>query len=156
MDGFETMKLQYILETHKEKKKPDRFMIKWHWKNKKSDKYASSQITFCCDVAKKAFERGFISVETTKNRLILDVDNKSDDQLQEPMVCLFSMNDNGFCGCDDSCPHEEMTTPIKFCPFCRARIIIECFQKKIVTHTIKKVKKSYTEREDTTKVEIVQ
>lgn len=147
------MKLKYKLEIHKRKGEKNKNVIRWHWKNKKSDKYALPQIEYCCVEIEKAIGHGFISIETTQTTL---VDIKYDERsymLKEPSVCLSTYSEDGFN--DDGCPHEEKTIAITRCPFCAAPITTELVEKKRVTHECKKVKKTYEECEDKVTEEIL-
>lgn len=149
------MKLSYKIHTHRypdDKKRKNIIAIIYHWKNKKSDENSTPQFDYCCKDIESAIDHGFITVELSQNHFIgLKYEERRID-LKEPLVCLHSMDESGYG--NDGCPHEEIVLPISNCPFCTAKIITECVEKKRITHTCKKTSRVVQECEDNTTEEI--
>ena len=146
------MKVRYKVEIHRRKGQKNETKFSWHWKTKKSDKYASSQIDFCCDEMKNAYDQGFITIPyVNHDRIDMKYDERR-EKATEPIVCLHSMNEDGY---GESCPHNDAVLPIKHCPFCTAKIETELVEKKRITHECKMVKKTYEECEDKVTEEIL-
>lgn len=147
------MKVNYKIEIHKRKGKKNDVMVILSWKNKKSNRYAERHIEYCCDEMKTAFDYGFITIERTQQHFRSIKYDEKNVKLKQPIVCLFSMNENGYG--DDQCPHEEMSLPITYCPFCTKEIVTVCVERKRITHECKKVKHTYEECEDKITEEIL-
>ncbi len=148
------MKVNYKIEVHRREKEKNDTILKLSWKNKKSDRWAVRHEDFCCDAMKDAHDQGFITVEINKQSFRDIKYDERDIKLKEPVVCLNSMNEDGYG--DEGCPHQEMVLPITNCPFCTASITTNLIEKKRITHTCKKVKHTYEECEDQVKEEILQ
>ena len=146
------LKLRYKIEIHKRKGKKNETYIKYHWKNKKSDKYGSAQIDYCCNQMDSALG-AFVTVETDQNHFTGIKYEDKRTRLKEPIICLHSMDESGYG--DEGCPHEEIVLPINNCPFCAAKIEYECIEKKRITHECVKVKREYEDCEDKTTEEIL-
>lgn len=149
------MKVSYKIEIHRRKGKVNETILKLRWKNKKSDKWALQHIDFCCLSIKDALDKGFISIEVTQEHFKELNYNDRQFKLKEPVICMCTMNEDGWGGMDEGCPHEETVIPIKHCPFCSTIIETELVEKTRITHECKKVKRSYVECEDKTKVEVI-
>lgn len=147
------MKVSYKIEIHRRKGKVNDTILKLRWKNKKSDKWALQHIDFCCLSIKDALDKGFITIEITQQYFKHLNYNDRKLKMKEPTVCLYTMNENGWG--DEGCPHQGVAIPIKHCPFCSTIIETELVEKTRITHEYKKVKRSYVECEDKTKVEVI-
>jgi len=148
------MKVQYKQEIHRRKGKKNDTHLRFSWKDNPKDDWGSRHEIYCCDEMKQAVSHGFITVESTKTNFIGIKWNEKEERLKVPLVCLSTMNENGG-DFNDDCPHEEEVLPIKHCPFCTAEITTECLEKKRITHTCKKVQKTYEECEDKVEEEIL-
>lgn len=150
------MKLSYKIHTHRypgDKKRKNQIMIITSWKTDKS-KYSENQFEYCCDKIKTAIGYGYIIIATNKENFKHIKYDQRKETLREPIICLKTFDDTDIMTLDRDESPAEMNIPISHCPFCTAKIIIECIEKKKITHVCKKVKKSYEECEDNTTEEI--
>ena len=149
------MKLSYKIHIHRHpdnKKKKNQIMLITSWKPDKS-KYHETQIEYCCDEMKQAVDRGYIIVATNKQNFNHIKYEERKKPLQEPLICLRTFDEMSGWNRDES--PEEFNLPISHCPFCTENIKIECVEKKLITHTCKKVTKKYESCEDQTREEIL-
>jgi len=146
------MKLQYYIEIHcypDDEKKKNQTLLEIHWR-KENGKTVSGEFNYCCSDMKKAFSVGYITTAISKIHFRVQRDERS-ESLKEPVACLKTFDEDY----DYESGLDEYNLPIKFCPFCAEEIIFELVEKKKITHTCKKIIKSYESCDDETKEEII-
>lgn len=146
------MKLQYTITIHHypdDKKKKNETLISVFYKqvNGKTVQYSYD---YCCDAMANAFDYDHITISYDKRNFHVKGDERL-EQLKEPVLCLKSFDENF----DYEHGLDEQNLPIKFCPFCAEEIIFELSKKKKVTHTCKKIKRTYEECQDQIEEEII-
>jgi len=148
IEEVKQLKLRYKIYIHRypdDKKRNNQTIIITSWKTKKSE-YHENQIDFCCDSFKQAVGYGYIVIVTNKqNFQHLKYDERK-EEFKEPVICLRTFDEQS--GYDRDEGLDEWNLPISNCPFCTAKIETELVEKKRITHTCKKVKKTYESCED--------
>jgi len=155
-DLVNQLKIRYKIHIHRypdDKKQKNRTSIVTAWKAKNS-KYVENQWDFCCDSFEQAISYGYIVIVTDKNNFYHIKYDERKEELKQPVVCLRTFDEqSGSRDWDEAL--DEWNLPIQNCPFCTAKIETELVEKKKITHTCKKVQKTYESCEDETTEEII-
>ena len=146
------MNIQYGITIHRyldDKKRKNSIDFKVFFKPQK-DKSTLREYYSCCDEMRDGVAYGHIGIAHNKYNFHTRYEEKQ-ELLKEPILCLTAYTEP--VDYDDGSEKEYL--PIKFCPFCSKEITFELIEKKKITHTCKKVTKSYESCNDETEEEIV-